>query len=229
MSTVRRRRHSPAVYRRRRLAVLLVLLLIVTGIVLAIWQPWKGTDAGAPGDRTPGTSSGPVTPGETSSGTPDATGSAGASAPASDSASPSPGGTADDALAPCTAADVTVTAVTDRESYGAGQKPQLSIELTNESAQDCTMDVGTATQQFTITSGVDVWWRSTDCQSEPSSYVVTLEAGQTVSTSTPLEWDRTRSRTNTCDGDRPNAGAGTYRLVVVIGGVESEPTRFELR
>jgi hypothetical protein len=62
----------------------------------------------------------------------------------------------------------------------------------------CLINVGTATQSFVITSGSDTWWRSTDCQSESSDQVVQLAPGQTVSSVTPLTWDRTRSSVDTC-------------------------------
>lgn len=72
-----------------------------------------------------------------------------------------------------------------------------------------------------ITSGSDTWWRSTDCQVEPSDQVVRLEAGQSVSTLEPLVWDRTRSAVDTCDGDRQAASAGYYHLSVSIGGIDA--------
>ena len=61
-----------------------------------------------------------------------------------------------------------------RQTYATGQNPLLSIKLTNNGTTDCTLNVGTSTQVFTITSGGDTWWRSTDCQTEPSDMVVLL-------------------------------------------------------
>lgn len=121
-------------------------------------------------------------------------------------------------------------AVTDRESYGAGELPKLSITLSNDTDTPCLINVGTATQAFVISSGSDTWWRSTDCQSESSDQVVQLAAGQTVSSITPLEWDRTRSAVDTCATARPQARAGYFHLSVSIGGIEAADTRaFELR
>ena len=87
---------------------------------------------------------------------------------------------------------------------------------------DCTLNVGTTTQVFAVTSGDDVWWRSTDCQSEPSDMIATLAAGQTVSSVTPVVWDRTRSSVSTCGtANRPVApgGGASYHVTVEIGGV----------
>lgn len=222
-----RRQPSPAVFRRRRLIAALLTLILVGGIVaVVLWQPWKswgsGGDAGSPapvasapsrgssGDK-PETASTPGTeaPDESASPAPTATPSA------------SPGASA----RPCTTGDIAVLAVTDKETYGGSDRPKVSISLTNEGLESCLMDVGTATQVFEISSGEDVWWRSTDCQSESSNHVVQLEPGQTVSSSTPLEWDRTRSHVDTCDGDRPRARAGYYNLTVSIGGMQAADAR----
>jgi len=119
--------------------------------------------------------------------------------------------------------------VTDRDAYASDEKPQLSIVLSNEGEDACAMDVGTASQVFTISSGTDVWWRSTDCQSDSNEQIVQLEPGQTVSSVAPLVWDRTRSSTDTCKGDRAPARSGYYNLVVSVGGIESEERQFRLR
>ncbi|MDJ1113833.1 hypothetical protein [Microbacterium dauci] len=228
-SSTPRRRHSPAVYRRRRLAVVLVALLLVGGVVaVVIWQPWRAWADAALAER------------------PGASPSASASAPAGSTPiptspapeEPSPTPTADavdedeDAVEvlPCTTGDVTVTAKVDKGSYGTDQFPHLSIQLVNDTEFPCLINVGTTAQTFEITSGSDVWWRSTDCQSEPSDQVVQLGAGQTVSSSTPLVWDRTRSSVDTCEGSRQNALPGWYNLTVSIGGIESvEPAQFTIR
>ena len=134
------------------------------------------------------------------------------------------------AIAACSTADITVLAVTDKDAYAAGEQPQLSITLSNNAATPCLINVGTATQSFVITSGSDTWWRSTDCQSESSDQVVQLAAGQTVSSVTPVVWDRTRSSVDSCGSSRPQAPAGYFHLQVSIGGIEAADTRmFELR
>lgn len=206
-------RQSAAVYRRRRLVVitlLLVLILVIGGGVwLAIAQPWsKNADTKAA--PSPSTSSSVEV-----------------------SASPSPSGVAPKVeptpsdtpvISACTAADVTVEAVTDANSYAAGKNPQLSIRLKNTGAKDCTINVGSSTQKLTVSSGNDVWWRSTDCQKDPSDMIVTLKAGQTVDSVKPVVWDRTRSSVKTCgDKNRPHApgGGASYHVTVSIGGFDS--------
>lgn len=224
MSTPKRR-PSPAVYRRRRLVALLLVLAVVAAVVLAVWQPWNGTAVPA-ASRTPGatlaTSAAPATT--------DAAATPQSTTPVETSPAPDPSEETEPAIAACSTADISVQAVTDKDAYGSGELPQLSITLSNEAAVPCLINVGTATQSFVITSGSDTWWRSTDCQSESSDQVVQLAPGQTVSSVTPLTWDRTRSSVDTCASARPQAPAGYFHLSVSIGGIEAADTKvFQLR
>ncbi|WP_341578369.1 hypothetical protein [Microbacterium schleiferi] len=216
-----RRRPSPGVYRRRRLVVLLALIAIIAAIVwLFVAQPWSSAAQPDAGPKPTRTSS--VSP------TPSATTPAPTDSSAPEAAATTDPGPLETAPPTCTRGDVIVEALTDQDEYASGQNPQLSIRLTNTSDASCTINVGTTTQSFTITSGSDTWWRSTDCQTEPSDMIVTLEAGQTVESSTPLMWDRTRSSVSTCDSEsRPAAGAGgaSYHLAVEIGGIASDQTK----
>lgn len=217
-----KKRVSPAVYRRRRLVLLLGLAVIVALVVwLVIAQPWRGATVA---DERP--SPAPSTSSPAASPSPSATEPVAAATEPPTDAAPAPEATG--TAKPCAAADVTVLAMTDAETYAAAQNPLLSISLTNNGATDCTINVGTTSQQFTIMSGNDTWWRSTDCQTEPSDMIVTLAAGQTVTSATPLTWDRTRSSVSTCaDADRPRASGGgaSYHLSVEIGGIPSDGSR----
>lgn len=202
-------------YRRRRITVVVVALALVAGVVtLAVWQPWRGVAAPTPSAST--------------------SNSALATSPAPSAPAPGPTASApptptaeetEPVIAACSTSDIAVLAVTDKDTYAAGEAPKLSITLSNESDAPCLINVGTATQAFEISSGSDVWWRSTDCQSDSSDQVVQLDAGQTVSSVTPLEWDRTRSSVDTCSGDRPSAPAGYFHLSVSIGGIQAADTK----
>ena len=185
--------------------MLLVLILVVgAGVWLAVAQPWRG-EPEAEATSTPATSEPEQTPEPSATPTPTPT--------------PTPEGPQ-----ACDPKSLEVVAVADHTEYAPEQQPQFSIQLTNAGDVDCTLNVGTSTQTFTVRSGEDVWWRSTDCQSEPSDMEVTLEAGQTVTSSEPVVWDRTRSSVDTCESEtRPAApgGGASYYLAVSIGGVES--------
>ena len=193
------------------LGLILVVAAIGVGAWLLIARPRAAADTTTP------------QPSSSSSQTP--------TAPATDTTSPSPSATPSGEQTPavvaCEAKDIEVTAVTDAESYPSGAMPKLSISLTNKGAKDCTMDVGSTTQVFTVSSGADVWWRSTDCQENPSSMIATLKAGTTVTSKDPVVWDRTRSSVETCDQEnrqRAPGGGASYHVEVSIGGFPSLST-----
>lgn len=207
------RRPSAAVYRRRRLVVIVGLILLVAAIGVGAWlliaQPWAAAET----TKTP-------PPSASASATP-STGT--------DSPSPSPDASTEQApaIVACEASDIEVAAVADAATYAAGVMPKLSISLTNKGAKDCTIDVGSTTQVFTVSSGDDVWWRSTDCQENPSSMIATLTAGTTVTSKDPVTWDRTRSSVETCaqeNRQRAPGGGASYHVEVSIGGFTSPST-----
>lgn len=201
------------VYRRRRIVVFLGALLAGAALVWGIWwlateQPWRSwvAEGAIP---TPSASASPTlapAPIVTEVSTPEET--------------PEPSGTPAD-VEPCTADDVSVEALVDREIYAAGEEPELRIRLSNVSGIPCTLDVGSAQQTYTVSSGDDVWWRSTDCQVEPSDVSATITPGQVVESVSPVVWDRTRSAADTCEDVRPVAPAegAVYAVQVSIGGI----------
>lgn len=192
------------VYWRRRLVVLLGLLAVIVVVVLIIVRPGGNAEAQKP-DST----------GASSSETPDA----GSGTP------PSAQAGADAACAPEV---VTVEAVTDEDTYAADQQPALSLVVTNTGATACTLNVGTAAQVFTVKSGEDVYWTSTDCQTEASDVPFELKPGEPVKSAAPIVWDRTRSAPDTCDSaerDSAPAEGSSYHLSVSIDGVESAASK----
>ena len=199
---------ASSVYRRRRLVVGLGVLAVLVIIILIVVRPGGGAD--------PASTAAPAPTG----GTVDPLATADPAAPGAAA------GTA------CNPASVQVEAITDQDSYDPDDEPELSLSVTNTGTTPCDLNAGTATQVFTITSGADVYWTSTDCQSDPSDAMVTLEPGVAVSTKTPLTWDRTRSSPETCeitDREAVPAEGASYYLSVSVGGVESaSPTQFLL-
>lgn len=210
-------RPSAAVYRRRRLLALLVVVAVIAVIVIIVSNLGRGAaDTAAPG-ATPSA---------------DAADDAGAAPEATPAPTPSASaGTETNADGSCAAGQLTVTPVTDAASYKAGVLPKLSFTVTNTGMEPCTANLGTTTQVFTISSGSDVYWKSTDCQTGAEDAQVEL-AARTPQTSSPFEWSRQRSSTTTCEEkERPAvpAGGATYTLSVEVAGVKSaEPKSFLL-
>ncbi len=198
---------SDKVYRRRRLVVGLGLLAVILIIFLIVVRP--GASVGEPGSSS-------TTVKGTSTDAP--------------SQAPTMAAAADGGA--CNPANITVDALTDAAEYGSDQLPKLSLSLTNTGSTSCVIDAGTAKQVFTISSGNDVWWTSTDCQTGAADASVTLAAGATEKSSAPLTWDRTRSAKDTCESDSresaPGEGASFYLSVTVDGIAAKSPTLFIL-
>jgi hypothetical protein len=198
-------RLSPQVYRRRRLVVLLGLIAVIVAVVLIIVRPGSSQ-----GDEVA-----PTAP-ATKTATPET---------APPTAIPTEPTAADGDA--CTEGQVAVEAITDKTEYAAGEQPQLSVTITNTGENVCVLDAGTKAQVFTISSGDDVYWTSTDCQVDAIDAEVSLTPDTPISSTVPILWDRTRSSPETCEGGREAAPAGgaSYHLAVSVDGFESATTK----
>lgn len=196
------RRVSPAVYRRRRLVALLALIAIVTAVVLIIVRP---------GQATPAPTATPVAEAKKT-----------VAPVASETPTPTPTVDVTD-YKECSTKNLEVMPVLDAVDYQAGVLPNLSLTIQNTGKTACFYNVGTATQELTITSGAETYWVSTDCQSEKSDTVAILEPG-VVYPSAPIAWERQRSAPDTCGGEREvvPAGGASYYLTAKVGGVSSK-------
>lgn len=192
---------SPKVYWRRRILVLLGLLAVIIVVVLIVVRP------GASADEQKDSASNPA-----------ATDAASTAIPTEDAAAEG---------APCDASNVLVEALTNADVFAPGDSPELSVQLTNTGTEACVINAGTSGQVFTITSGEEAYWTSTDCQTDAVDADVVLEPNVPISSAAPIVWDRTRSSVDTCDGEReavPSGGA-SYHLTVTVAGIESAATK----
>ncbi|GAA1440639.1 hypothetical protein [Leifsonia poae] len=191
------------VYWRRRLLVALGLLAVIVVIILIVVRP--GSSSGTPA-AVPTTSTTPK-------------------AATNPTSIPTTETTANGQ--PCTAANITVQAITDLNAYAAGQNPKLAVSITNHGTTSCKIDAGTSKQVFTITSGSEVYWKSTDCQTSKVYAEVLLQPGKTISSQTPITWDRTRSDPKTCQATRDQvpAGGASYHLQTSVAGIISDTTK----
>lgn len=122
----------------------------------------------------------------------------------------------------CNPAVLVIEPVLDADSYQPGEQPQLSVRVTNTGSSACTLAVGADQLVFSIVSGSDPIWTSSDCLTTPE-FELELQPGQPISNSA-IAWDRTRSSPDTCSTSRPEvvAGGATYRLNVSVGDLEAE-------
>ncbi|PPF79435.1 hypothetical protein C5B96_12810 [Subtercola sp. Z020] len=229
MSAPRPRRLSPKVYRRRRALALLVLVVVVVAVLLVILKPWSPGASATPGAAQNGASGTPVS-GTASSGAPASGGSASTppvSTAPSGAASTGAASTdaATDGTAACAAGNITVTAITDANTYPSGANPELSFSIVNTGSSPCTINAGTSKQVYTISSGSETYWVSTDCQTGASDTPAMLAPGVAV-TSTPFPWNRVRSSPSTCAGSQTAvpAGGASYHLQVSVDGIASTDT-----
>ena len=196
------------VYWRRRLVALLALLVFILVIVMIVSALGRANADGA------------ASPINTTTSTPKAAGS---------TPKPTTSSTAKPITAEpeaCATGDVKLVAVTDASSYGSDTDPKLSLTLTNTSDAACTIEAGSDVQKYTITSGKDLIWSSTDCQTKPVASTVTLEPGKALA-SDPFAWDRTRSDPKTCDStrDKVTADGASYHLDVTVGKITSTDSK----
>ncbi|NEN04619.1 hypothetical protein G3T36_01915 [Diaminobutyricibacter tongyongensis] len=192
------------VYWRRRLVVGLAALAIIVVIILIVVRP--GASNGAPTTPPPTTASRHAADPQSTTIPTDPTTATGAA---------------------CKPANITVAAITDKTSYGAEEMPQLSVSITNTGPNACKLDAGTKAQVFTITSGTEVYWKSTDCQTGAIDAEVLLQPGKTVKSQAPIGWDRTRSDPATCSAKRSlvPAGGASYHLATSVDGIASQATK----
>lgn len=191
------------VYWRRRLIVGLGLLAVILVIVLIVVKPGSSTPAGSttPTSTPTAESSTAATPAPTTSAAPVAEGE-------------------------CDPANVQVTAVTDATTYGTDTNPKLSLSIVNGGSAACEFSAGSDVQEYQISSGEELIWSSKDCQEAPVAAVVTLEPAKPM-TAAPIDWNRTRSDPDACEGDREKvtAGGASYHLKVIVNGIESAETK----
>lgn len=125
----------------------------------------------------------------------------------------------------CVPAKIKVEAITDKASYAASEKPQISMKITNTGTTACTMNLGSTQQELKITSGSETYWDSKDCQTDAVDSSQVLKPGAPLTTPA-IAWDRTRSSTTTCSAGRSpvTAGGASYHLTVKLGDITSKET-----
>ena len=208
------RKPASPVFRRRRLFVGVALLLVIAvavGGFIAVSSVVNGTGqptpaAGGTAAGSPGTGTAPETSGATP--TPSA------------SATPSEGGGCQQNL-------LTVTAETDKERYSAGEKPLLSLKVTNGNKVPCEVNIGTSQMEFLITSGSDRIFSSQDCQSDDTDLMKTIAPGKSETANFP--WQRNRT-VQGCDPIEatPGAGGAYYVFTARLASKTSPKAVFQL-
>jgi len=142
------------------------------------------------------------------------------------SASEEPTPASEPAPGPCADGDLRVTARTDAATYPAGQKPVLSLVVTNTGGAPCVRDLDAARQAVAVVRRPgDGLWGSNDCSPGDTDDVRTLRPGEEAVFS--VRWSG-RTSTPGCAGPRTTVPPGTYQLLARLDGIVSEPVSFTL-
>lgn len=225
----------PEVYWRRRavavvgLVVALVLLLWI-GSAVAGGSP-SPVVAAAPATTTaaPTTSAASSTPPAPAPGTSTSTT---VPAPASASTTPAPTSAAPASTPPaapvaCPDTSVALTAQVAEPSYPVGQEPVFRLLVSNPSTTPCTRALDAGLQQVLVYSadGSTRLWSSNDCFPGTGTETKTLNPGEQTAYS--IRWSGTTSAPG-CTAPRTPVPAGSYTVVVALGGITSAPVPFTL-
>jgi hypothetical protein len=181
------------VYRRRRLVAGVVLLLVMAVVFGGFVAVSNAMGGGQP-------SGAEVAP----------AGRPAASAPESPAASADPSAPSTPSSGDgCEQNLVTVTADTDKQDYAAGEKPLLSLKVTNNNKVPCEVNIGTSQMEYMITSGSDRIFSSKDCQAEGTDLMKTIAPGKSETANFPWQRNRTVQGCEPVDA-KPGAGGAYY-------------------
>ncbi|MFJ3779592.1 hypothetical protein ACIPX0_48815 [Streptomyces sp. NPDC090075] len=193
----------------------------------------SGSSTGSsPGSgSTDGSSAG--SSGDSSSGSAGSSGSSGSSSGSGGDVTSGSGGTVaslpgTSTLPNCTAASVTLSLKSLRNSYSPEQTPTFELTAKSASSSDCKIDLGPKNAVLTITaaSADDTYWSSADCPKTAASRWYRVPAGSSITYT--LKWDRKPSAAQCATPPAGSAGTGTYLLQAEAPGFTKAQASFVL-
>ena len=122
---------------------------------------------------------------------------------------------------------VTVTAATDKQNYAAGEKPLLSLTVTNNNKVPCEVNIGTSQMEYMITSGSDRIFSSKDCQAESADLMKTIAPGKSETANFPWQRNRTVQGCEAVEA-KPGAGGAYYVFTARLANKTSPKAVFQL-
>lgn len=125
----------------------------------------------------------------------------------------------------CDPDDVFVTADTHAESYAADEAVRLIMQIRNVSGSECTIEVGTSAQNWTVSRDGTEIFNTDQCDIQGDSLEREFEAGEKVRAD--LNWPRSDSSED-C-GSPADLPTGEYQVSVGVNGVTSQPHTFTLQ
>jgi hypothetical protein len=233
----KRRRPSPAVYRRRRLAAaLLAVFLLALGVwggraaYDALTEEDDHTGATALDDAEEQNDDAPASPEPPEEDDTDSEADQEADSEeaeeAEEAAENEEGDVAEETVEEghCAADDIEVRARTSHEVYDASTAPLLIMEIEHIGSEECTLDVGTAEQEYRVSTGGREIFTTAQCDLEGEPLEIDLEPGQTERAN--MLWPRSDS---SVDCSEPaDLATADYELTVAVSGITSAPHTFEM-
>ncbi|RAX49199.1 hypothetical protein DQ353_11595 [Arthrobacter sp. AQ5-05] len=201
---VRSTRPSARVFRRRRLAVLIATLVLLG---LLAWAGFGMASLLRPAD-----------PGAAPAASQEGGSSPQASVEPTEESSAGP--------AVCPEGDVLVTASTAQATHGPADNPVLVMTIKNAGTTECMVNVGTSQQEFSVTSGSDRIFSTSDCVQDPMDTEITIKPGS--SETARFTWTRVRSAPG-CKIVSAKPRPGWYGFTAKLGDLGSETAKFELK
>jgi hypothetical protein len=222
----------PAVYWRRRVAIAGTLLLLAIGLFYAC----SNNSGGSPGKNAQRSSAGPTPasplPTSASPSRPGFTPAAGFPVQDGDGGDQQPTAQATPSeppaapSAPCTDAEISVTAVTEAASVPPGSFVRFTLRIKNLSSRPCTRDVGADAQELYLQDAAKTKvWSSDTCDARNGTDVRTFGPG--IETEFWQLWDGKAS--NAGCADRKPPPAGKYELFGRLATKLSGPVALELK
>ncbi len=142
-------------------------------------------------------------------------------------AGPSGGtGRATTAASTCPAADIVLTLLPSKASYGPHDMPTFQIDVVSTDNATCTFGIGPRSLRVVVTHGSQLAWNSGACLQNAASRVIQLHRG--VPVVVPVGWNR-HLNAGGCLATVLAASPRTYVAAAQSGAAESPGRAFRLK
>lgn len=130
------------------------------------------------------------------------------------------------ANAACPAADVVLTLLASKASYGRHEQPAFQIDVVSTAPSPCVFDTSPQSLRVVVTHGGQLAWNSGACLHDVTARVTRLRRG--VPIVVPVVWNR-RLTASGCPTTIMAAASRTYAAMAQSGAVQSPSQAFRLK
>ena len=130
------------------------------------------------------------------------------------------------ANAACPAADIVLTLLASKVSYGRHEQPAFQIDVVSTAPSTCVFDTSPQSLRVVVTHGGQLAWNSGACLHDVTARVTRLRRG--VPIVVPVVWNR-RLTASGCPTTIMAAAPRTYAAMAQSGAVQSPSQSFRLK